>query len=176
MRLRWTTPATQDLYNIVRRILQDNPDAAVKVAKTLHDGCGGLGNFPRRGRKGRMRELANWSSLACPTSLSIAFKIKPWKSCASIMEHKTGPEPRGSNLRVQSPLLTAPSRLWLALAAIALSALLTQPRAEEAVEQDGEHDQGEGHVHAIAFDSESRDGEGYAGDGGGDEEEQSELD
>jgi len=54
------TPATQDLYNIVRRILQDNPDAAVKVAKTLHDGCGGLGNFPLRGRKGRIegtREL-----------------------------------------------------------------------------------------------------------------------
>jgi hypothetical protein len=51
-----------------------------------------------------------------------------------------------------------------------------QAGAEEAVEQDGEHDQGEGYVHAIAFDGESYDGEGYAGDGGGDEEEQSELD
>ena len=40
MRLRWTTPAAQDLYNIVRRIQQDNPDAAAKVAKTLYDGCG----------------------------------------------------------------------------------------------------------------------------------------
>jgi toxin ParE1/3/4 len=60
MRLRWTTPAAQDLYNIVRRIQQDNPDAAAKVAKTLYDGCGNLGNFPRRGRKGRIegtREL-----------------------------------------------------------------------------------------------------------------------
>jgi toxin ParE1/3/4 len=57
---RWTTPATQDLYNIVRRIQQDNPDAAAKVAKTLYDGCSGLGNFPRRGRTGRIegtREL-----------------------------------------------------------------------------------------------------------------------
>jgi toxin ParE1/3/4 len=57
---RWTTPAAQDLYNIVRRIQQDNPDAAAKVAKTLYDGCGGLGSFPRRGRKGRIegtREL-----------------------------------------------------------------------------------------------------------------------
>jgi len=35
MRLRWTTPAAQDLYNIVRRIQQDNVDAATKVAKTL---------------------------------------------------------------------------------------------------------------------------------------------
>src|ERR1035437_11134595 len=46
MRVRWTTPAAQDLYNIVRRIQQDNPDAAAKVAQTLHDGCGKLGSFP----------------------------------------------------------------------------------------------------------------------------------
>ncbi len=54
MRLRWTTPATQDLYNIVRRIQQVHPDAAAKVAKTLYDGCGSLENFPRRGRNGRI--------------------------------------------------------------------------------------------------------------------------
>src|SRR5882672_2984666 len=35
MRLRWTTPATQDLYNIIRRIQRDNPAAAAKVAETL---------------------------------------------------------------------------------------------------------------------------------------------
>lgn len=60
MHLRWTTPATQDLYNIVRHIQQDNPDAAAKVAATLFDGCGTLRQFPRRGRKGRIegtREL-----------------------------------------------------------------------------------------------------------------------
>jgi len=56
---RWTTPAAQDLYNIVRRIQQDNPDAAAKVAKTLYDGCGGLGSFPRRGRKGGLRAPAS---------------------------------------------------------------------------------------------------------------------
>lgn len=60
MRLRWTNPAAQDLYNIVRHIQKDNPSAAAKVAQTLYDGCSGLGNFPRRGRKGRIegtREL-----------------------------------------------------------------------------------------------------------------------
>ncbi|MGA2424013.1 MAG: type II toxin-antitoxin system RelE/ParE family toxin [Terriglobales bacterium] len=60
MHLRWTTPATQDLYNIVHRIQRDNPEAAAKVAETLYDGCSSLGNFPRRGRKGRIegtREL-----------------------------------------------------------------------------------------------------------------------
>jgi plasmid stabilization system protein ParE len=69
---RWTTPAAQDLYNIVRRIQQDNPDAAAKVAKTLYDGCGGLGSFPRRGRKGRIegtRELV-FASLTLHRCLS----------------------------------------------------------------------------------------------------------
>ena len=60
MHLRWTTPATQDLSNIIRHIQQDNPEAAAKVAGILFDGCGTLRQFPRRGRKGRMegtREL-----------------------------------------------------------------------------------------------------------------------
>jgi toxin ParE1/3/4 len=60
MHLRWTTPATRDLYKIVGRIKQDNPGAASGVAAILYDGCGSLGNFPRRGRKGRIegtREL-----------------------------------------------------------------------------------------------------------------------
>ena len=43
-------------------------------------------------------------------------------------------------------------------------------RAQEAVEQYREHEQGEGHVQPIAFDGESYDGEGYARDGGGNEE------
>ena len=60
MRVRWTTPATQDLYNIIRRIQQENPNAAAEVAQILYDGCGKLENFPRRGRRGRIagtREL-----------------------------------------------------------------------------------------------------------------------
>lgn len=60
MRVRWTTPATDDLYNIVRHIQQDNPNTAADVAKTIYDGCDGLEKFPYRGRKGRIagtREL-----------------------------------------------------------------------------------------------------------------------
>jgi toxin ParE1/3/4 len=60
MRLRWTTPAANDLYNIVQHIQQDNPDAASDVALTIYDGCGGLQDFPHLGRKGRIagtREL-----------------------------------------------------------------------------------------------------------------------
>lgn len=60
MRLRWTTPAANDLYNIVQRIRRDNPASADEVASILYDGCGSLREFPRRGRRGRIegtREL-----------------------------------------------------------------------------------------------------------------------
>jgi toxin ParE1/3/4 len=60
MQVRWTRPATQDLQHIARRIRHDNPAAALRVAKTLYDGCMGLEMFPNRGRLGRIagtREL-----------------------------------------------------------------------------------------------------------------------
>jgi toxin ParE1/3/4 len=60
MRVRWTTPAADDLYNIVRRIQRDSPDAAANIAESLYDGCGSLRKFPHLGRKGRIegtREL-----------------------------------------------------------------------------------------------------------------------
>jgi toxin ParE1/3/4 len=60
MRVRWTTPAANDLYRIVQRIQDDNPSAAAKVATTLYEKCVSLRDFPRRGRLGRIegtREL-----------------------------------------------------------------------------------------------------------------------
>jgi len=60
MRIRWTAPAAQDLYSIIRYIQRDNPSAAREVAKTIYDGCESLVNFPNRGRHGKVsgtREL-----------------------------------------------------------------------------------------------------------------------
>jgi toxin ParE1/3/4 len=60
MRLRWTTPAADDLYRIVRHIQKDSPTAAAEIAKRVYAGCGQLRDFPRLGRKGRVegtREL-----------------------------------------------------------------------------------------------------------------------
>jgi toxin ParE1/3/4 len=60
MRLRWTIPAADDLYRIMRRIQKDDPIAASEIAKKLYEGCGQLREFPRLGRKGRIegtREL-----------------------------------------------------------------------------------------------------------------------
>jgi toxin ParE1/3/4 len=76
MRVRWTTPAADDLYNIVRRIQRDNPEAAADGAESLYDGCGSPRSFPRRGRKGRIEGTRELFSLAFPTSLFTGFKIR----------------------------------------------------------------------------------------------------
>ena len=72
MRLRWTTPAADDLYRIVRRIQQDNPAAAAQVARVLHDGCGSLRDFPYRGPRGedRRHPRTGFSRLAVHRRLS----------------------------------------------------------------------------------------------------------
>jgi len=60
MRLRWTTPAADDLCRIVEYIRHDNPDKAAEVADVIYKGCDTLRRFPHIGRKGRIpdtREL-----------------------------------------------------------------------------------------------------------------------
>jgi toxin ParE1/3/4 len=63
MRLRWTTPAAQDLFRIVEHIQQNNSSAATRVASTVYEGCGRLREFPYRGREGR---IANTRELIFP--------------------------------------------------------------------------------------------------------------
>lgn len=74
MRLRWTTPAAEDLYRIVQHIQEDNPTAAAEVAKTIYDGCGTLEDFPRRGRAGRIPGTRELIVSGCRTSLCIRLK------------------------------------------------------------------------------------------------------
>lgn len=52
MRIRWTVPASKDLYSIIRYIRRDKPEAAREVAKAIYDGCATLVNSPNRGHKG----------------------------------------------------------------------------------------------------------------------------
>lgn len=51
-RVRWTTIAADDLARIVERIRQDNPSAALRVARTIYQGVAALRTFPNRGRIG----------------------------------------------------------------------------------------------------------------------------
>jgi plasmid stabilization system protein ParE len=51
-RIRWTTEAADQLEGIVKHILQDNPEAARKVAREILGRIENLKHFPRLGRPG----------------------------------------------------------------------------------------------------------------------------
>jgi toxin ParE1/3/4 len=55
MRIRWTTPAAQDLTRISDFISErESPALARRVALTIHERVDTLIAFPRRGRPGRV--------------------------------------------------------------------------------------------------------------------------
>jgi toxin ParE1/3/4 len=59
-RIRWTTEASDQLEAAVKRIHQDNPGAARRVAQAVIDRIEQLANFPGLGRRGEVpgtREL-----------------------------------------------------------------------------------------------------------------------
>jgi toxin ParE1/3/4 len=53
MKLRWSSPAADDLERICERIERDNPEAARRVARTIYDGCAELKQHPYVGRASR---------------------------------------------------------------------------------------------------------------------------
>lgn len=60
MRIRWSPEAAEDLVRIGLHIRQDNPAAARRVVKAIHNAVSELKTFPERGRTGRVegsREL-----------------------------------------------------------------------------------------------------------------------
>jgi plasmid stabilization system protein ParE len=67
MRLRWTAPTAQDLYNITRYIRRDNPTAARGVAKTIYDGCESLIDPRIAGGRANRQAHASWCFLPCHT-------------------------------------------------------------------------------------------------------------
>jgi toxin ParE1/3/4 len=60
MQVRWSTAASQDLFQIIEYIRRENAPAAQRVAKAIYDNISSLSLFPHRGRVGRVegtREL-----------------------------------------------------------------------------------------------------------------------
>jgi toxin ParE1/3/4 len=53
-RIRWTRDAANDLEQIFRHFLRDNPSAASNVIRTITDGVGRLKAFPNLGRNGQV--------------------------------------------------------------------------------------------------------------------------
>jgi plasmid stabilization system protein ParE len=50
VRVRWTRHAAFDLADVVAFIAQDNPRAAIAVARKIRDAANRLPRFPRKGR------------------------------------------------------------------------------------------------------------------------------
>jgi plasmid stabilization system protein ParE len=48
-RIRWTTEAADQLEGIIKHILQDNPEAALRVARAILGRIENLKHFPRLG-------------------------------------------------------------------------------------------------------------------------------
>ncbi|PYU11221.1 MAG: type II toxin-antitoxin system mRNA interferase toxin, RelE/StbE family [Acidobacteria bacterium] len=74
MKVRWSPAAVEDFLRIVEYIHRESPDAAHRIAKTIHEGAGLLKLFPHRGRQGRMdgtREL-----LLLPLPFIIVYRVK----------------------------------------------------------------------------------------------------
>ena len=75
MRLRWTTPAANDLYRIVQRIRRNDPGAAGRVAEILYNGCASLKDFPHRGREGRIERTRELIFPGLP--YIVVYRLKP---------------------------------------------------------------------------------------------------
>jgi toxin ParE1/3/4 len=56
MEVRWSPEAVADFTAIIRYIRQDNPSAALRVARAIYNAVAQLNTFPNRGRPGRVRE------------------------------------------------------------------------------------------------------------------------
>ncbi len=52
MKIRWTPEAANDLEQIARHLLRDNPKAARTVVRTISDSIANLKKFPKVGRPG----------------------------------------------------------------------------------------------------------------------------
>jgi plasmid stabilization system protein ParE len=56
MKVRWTTPAKQDLVAIVRYIRRDKPIAAQRVGAKIREGVASLSTMALRNRRGEVED------------------------------------------------------------------------------------------------------------------------
>lgn len=60
MQIRWSPAAADHFSQIIEFVRQDSPQAAQRGARAIYDSAGSLGQFPYKGRNGRVegtREL-----------------------------------------------------------------------------------------------------------------------
>jgi toxin ParE1/3/4 len=75
MNIRWTPGATADLENISQHIAEDNPEAALKTARSIFSRIEELVTFPNRGRKGR--EEGTRELVLSPLPYIVVYRVLP---------------------------------------------------------------------------------------------------
>jgi len=74
MEIMWSPEAANDFAAIVKRIRDDNPAAALRVARSIYQDIGKLQSFPNQGRAGRVdgtREL-----VFPPLPFIVVYRVK----------------------------------------------------------------------------------------------------
>jgi plasmid stabilization system protein ParE len=87
MEVRWSLPAAEDLERICEWIERENPEAALRVARTIYDGCARLSDFPNLGPSSR--RMAGRRELTF-APLSIRLSRTPLRFRAFSTARKTG--------------------------------------------------------------------------------------
>lgn len=90
MRLRWTTPAANDLYIIVRHI-QKLP-LPRKWLRPCTMVAPLFATFLVAGGLAELTALESWFSRAYRTQLYTKSRIRLWRSCVFTTAHRAGPE------------------------------------------------------------------------------------
>jgi toxin ParE1/3/4 len=72
--IHWAPKAANDLERIFRRIEIDNPDAALRVVRTIHAAAATLETFPERGRVSR--RLGARELVFSPWPYILVYRIK----------------------------------------------------------------------------------------------------
>ena len=73
MQIRWSPAAAEDLERIFEFIETDNPGAAQRVARTIFEHAGSIGNNPYQGRSGRV--LGTRELLLPPLPFIVIYRV-----------------------------------------------------------------------------------------------------
>jgi addiction module RelE/StbE family toxin len=93
VRIRWSPEAAEDLTHIFHYIRDQNPSAALRVARNIRENIGRLRSFPRLGRLGRVE--GTYELPLPPLPFIVIYRIKenlvenrssdPWSATLAVI-------------------------------------------------------------------------------------------
>ena len=74
MKIRWSPESAADFAGIIEYIRAQNPSAADRVARTIHDSVTALESFPQRGRPGRLKDTREL--VLAPLPFIVVYRVR----------------------------------------------------------------------------------------------------